>query len=504
MLSRIVSCGILGVDAFTVGVEVDVSAGLPCFSVVGLPDAAVRESRERVRSAVANSGFDFPDGRVTVNLAPAALRKAGAFFDLPMALGLLIATGQLRSTLDGTLVVGELALGGEVRRTDGVLAAAVAARQAGLRGLIVPRENLSEACAVGGLSIWAVSTLREAAEAAVGARAPDSPVAPPESDVEATPDFGDVRGHEAVKRAMLVAAAGMHNVLMLGPPGSGKTMMAQRLPSVLPPMSEAEALEASRVHSVAGLLRGGLLRARPFRAPHHTISDVGLVGGGVSPRPGEISLAHNGVLFLDELPLFDRAALEALRQPLEEGRITVSRASYTVTLPARFMFVAAANPCPCGYYGDARRACRCSPRQIRNWRSRLSGPVMDRIDIHIEVPRVRSGVLRDAPAGVDSATMRVSVLAAHRRQEERFADSRVRFNSQLPASRVRALARPTRAALDLLASAMETLALSARAFGRVLKVARTIADIEGSEEVTDAHVAEAVQYRLLDRRAEVE
>jgi len=494
MLARIDSCVLFGIEATSVRVEVDVSSGLPSFNIVGLPDAAVKEARERVRGAVRNSGFSFPQDRVTVNLAPAALKKLGAAFDLPIALALLCATGQIAMNRS-LMAVGELGLDGGLRPVAGAVSAALLARRQGLP-LLLPCENAGEARAAGA-DVFPAGSLQEAAAVLSGQGEPlppdkQKPPPPPEAT-----DISVVVGQDVAKRALIVAAAGFHNILMVGPPGGGKSLLASVLPGILPPLDEQEALEASSIHSAAGLLRGGLLYWRPFRAPHHTISDVGLVGGGITPRPGEISLAHRGVLFLDELPLFERGVLEAIRQPLEGGSITITRAGYSVTLPARFMLVAAMNPCPCGYLGDEARACRCTPRQIRSYISRISGPVLDRIDLQVEVGRVRVRPLGESTGGNRHIMKQIARVWCI--QKERYARTPFSFNADVSGNQLRSLTAPTDEALALLDSAMESLSLSARGYVRMLRVARTIADLEGAERVEAHHVAEALAYRVLDR-----
>lgn len=502
MLASLRSAAVIGVEAYIVQVEVDVSFGLPAFTMVGLPDASVRESRDRVRTAIRNSGFEFPPHRITVNLAPADVRKAGSSFDLPIALAVLAASGVVqRRIIADAVVLGELSLDGSIHSTRGVLPIAVASRRADIASILLPVPNAGEACIVDALTVFPVESLA-AAVAALNAPAV-APIARPAPAVDAPPDedagdFADVRGQTFSKRALEVAAAGGHNLLLIGPPGGGKTMMARRLSGILPPLTFEEALESTSIHSVAGLLGPGrgLLAARPFRAPHHTISDMALIGGGSSPRPGEISLAHNGVLFLDEMPEFDRHVLEVLRQPLEEGRVTIARASRTVAFPARFLLVAAMNPCPCGFLGDPVRACRCTPTQVARYRSRLSGPLRDRLDLVAEVPAVRPRELTEPCNGESSGAIRARVLEARARQQERLSGTRLRTNADVHG---RALARHCHVDVcgrRLLASAVERLALSARGYDRVLKVSRTIADMHGAESVTAADVAEALQYRL--------
>ncbi|MFQ5692265.1 MAG: YifB family Mg chelatase-like AAA ATPase [Nitrospinota bacterium] len=507
MLAKVLSAAVLGIEAYEVEVEVDLSPGLPAFTTVGLPDAAVKESRDRVAAAVKNTGFQFPLKKITVNLAPANVRKEGSAFDLPIAVGILRASGVVSGErLEGAVLLGELSLDGRVKAVKGALPVASGLRGKGVPALILPRESAPEAAAVAGdLPVLAADTLPQV----VGYLNGEAELERVEVDPEAAfgeartydVDLSDIRGQQHAKRAMEVACAGGHNILMIGPPGSGKSMLAQRIPTILPELTLEESIETSKIHSVMGLMGDGapLVPSRPYRAPHHTISDAGLIGGGSFPMPGEVSLAHNGVLFLDELPEFRRNVLEVLRQPLEEGWVTISRATASVSYPGRFMLAAAMNPCPCGYLGDPERPCACTPLKVRSYRSRVSGPLLDRIDIHIEVPRVPYRELSAEAGGETSETVRGRVNRARGRQRERFQGKKVFCNAHMGPRHISRHCGLGEAEKRLLETAMERLSLSARAYHRILKVARTIADLGQEEKITTAHLAEAIQYRSLDR-----
>lgn len=498
MISRLLSLGLNGISGYCVAVECFISGGLPAFDIVGLPDAAVKEARERVRAAIKNSGFKFPPSRITLNLAPANTRKSGTLYDLPILLGILVATEHCRLPKKPSAFVGELSLEGRLRPVNGVLSMAIAARDEGIQELYVPAENAREATLAGGITVYPVHTVRQLVAHLRGEEElePQAPWEPEDGDVP-LPDFADVKGQENVKRALEIAAAGAHHVLLVGPPGSGKSMISKRLPSILPDMTREEALEVTQIHSVMGLLRpqSPLVRSRPFRSPHHTISTAGLTGGGTVPRPGEISLAHRGVLFLDELPEFRKETLEVMRQPLEDGVVTISRASGSASFPSRFQLVCAMNPCRCGWYGDPSGRCVCSQASVQSYLSRISGPMLDRIDIIVEVPALNFTQLRAHEEPEPSSAVKKRVEAARGRQLARFTGTDCRCNADMQAKELRRWCELDDACAALMQQAFDALGLTARSYDRIRRVARTIADLDGSAEIQPQHLAEAIQYR---------
>ena len=507
MLVKTYCAEVMGLEATTITIEVNMTRGVQ-FHLSGLADAAVKESYDRIRAAIANNGFKPPTADLTINLSPADIRKEGSGYDLPLAIGILAAHGKISETMLGDyMMIGELGLDGKLKPVSGVLSVAIRARKEKFKGLIVPQENVREAAVVNHLDVYGMEGLADVISFFNGSTMYEPTFVDTrkefyEQQCSFDLDFADVKGQEGVKRALEIAAAGGHNIIMIGSPGSGKSMMAKRLPGILPPLTLAESLETTQIHSVAGKLSSGtsLISQRPFRSPHHTVSQVAMTGGTNKAQPGEVSLAHNGVLFLDELPEFNKTTLEVLRQPLEDRKITISRARYTVEYPCSFMFVASMNPCPCGYYGDPTHHCVCTPGQIQRYMNKISGPLLDRIDLHVEVPVVPFGQLSQMKPGESSSIIRERVIKARQMQEQRFAnDKGIYCNAQMTERMLHQYAEPDASSLDMLRLAMERLSLSARAYSRILKVARTIADLDGSENIQSQHIAEAIGYRSLDR-----